>query len=279
MNELTLIDLFSGIGGFSLAGRWAGFRTVCFSEVDPYASAVLRKHWPDVPNVGDIRTADFSPYSGATVLTGGFPCQPFSVAGNRRGAADDRFLWPEMLRAIECSKPDWVVGENVAGIIQMELDRLLSDLEGIGYTALPFIIPACAVDAPHRRERVWIVAQSNTKRELQPQRSEREERRWARDSSANVPDTKRTGLEGHGTNSRQSKVPQSRDFCRWETEPNVGRVANGISNRVDRIRCLGNSIVPQVAFEILRSIAEIERQTHDPANRHSKTTSQPLEGG
>ena len=155
---MTHVDLFSGIGGFALAAQRAGFRTVCFSEVDEYASAVLRKHWPDVPNLGDIKSADFVRFRGATLLTGGFPCQPFSVAGQQAGEADDRYLWPSMLNAIQTIQPTWVVGENVTGLITLALDRVLTDLASAGYTAVPIVIPACAVDAKHRRDRVWIVA-------------------------------------------------------------------------------------------------------------------------
>jgi len=150
----THLDLFSGIGGFALAAGRAGFRTIGFSEIDGYASAVLRKHWPGVPNFGDIRNVRGV---RADLVTGGFPCQPFSVAGKRRGAGDDRALWPEMLRVIAEVRPGWVLAENVPGIISMELDRVLSDLEGIGYATGTLVVPACALDARHRRERVWIV--------------------------------------------------------------------------------------------------------------------------
>lgn len=309
MNELTLIDLFSGIGGFSLAGDRAGFRTVCFSEVDPCASAVLRKHWPDVPNLGDITKADFGPYAGATVLCGGFPCQPFSVAGKRRGKADDRFLWPSMLAAIQAARPTWVVAENVTGIIRMELDRVLADLEGIGYSGWPLVIPACAVDAKHRRNRVWIVANSRGGRLGQQVDGEvqfagraeafrpgetmahadivrgREEpgalpgtegktslnegrrgRAQPGDGSEALPNTNSTRLEergGESGNPGQERTTAERgskgDRCQWPAEPGVGRVAHGIPSRVDRIKALGNSIVPQVAEQILRGIAAIER--------------------
>jgi len=158
MNEKTHLDLFSGIGGFALAARWNGYRTVGFCDNEPYAQAVLKKHWPDVPCHKDIREVRGELYAGVTLLTGGFPCQPFSVAGKQRGKDDNRYLWPEMLRVIQEAKPTWIIGENVAGIVNLALDQVCSDLEACGYEVEPIIIPACGVDAPHRRNRVWIVA-------------------------------------------------------------------------------------------------------------------------
>jgi DNA-cytosine methyltransferase len=154
----THLDLFSGIGGFALAAGWAGFETVGFCDNEPYAQAVLKKHWPDVPIHGDIKALDGTAYRGVTLLTGGFPCQPFSNAGKRRGKDDDRYLWPQMLRVIQEARPAWIVGENVVGIIGLALDQVCSDLEAEGYEVEPIIIPACGVDAPHRRNRVWVVA-------------------------------------------------------------------------------------------------------------------------
>jgi DNA-cytosine methyltransferase len=158
MNEKTHLDLFSGIGGFALAAKWNGYRTVAFCDNEPYAQAVLKKHWPDVPCHQDIREVRGELYAGVTLLTGGFPCQPFSCAGKQRGKDDNRYLWPEMLRVIREAKPTWIVGENVAGIVNLALDQVCTDLEAEGYEVEPIIIPACGVDAPHKRDRVWIVA-------------------------------------------------------------------------------------------------------------------------
>jgi len=160
MNEKTHLDLFSGIGGFALAAKWNGYRTVGFCDNEPYAQAVLKKHWPEVPCHKDIREVRGELYAGVTLLTGGFPCQPFSVAGKQRGKDDNRYLWPEMLRVIQEAKPAWIIGENVAGIVNLALDQVCADLEGQGYEVEPIIVPACAVDAPHRRDRVWIVGNS-----------------------------------------------------------------------------------------------------------------------
>jgi DNA (cytosine-5)-methyltransferase 1 len=160
MNEKTHLDLFSWIGGFALAAKWNGYRTVGFCDNEPYAQAVLKKHWPEVPCHKDIREVRGELYAGVTLLTGGFPCQPFSVAGKQRGKDDNRYLWPEMLRVIQEAKPAWIIGENVAGIVNLALDQVCADLEGQGYEVEPIIVPACAVDAPHRRDRVWIVGHS-----------------------------------------------------------------------------------------------------------------------
>lgn len=155
---MKVLDLFSGIGGFSLGLERAGMETVAFCEVDQFCRQVLAKHWPNVRIHDDVRTLDGNEYRGTVdVVCGGFPCQPFSLAGKRAGADDDRHLWPEMLRVIREVQPRYVIGENVAGFVNMELDNCLSDLEAIGYACGAFVIPACAVDAQHRRDRVWIL--------------------------------------------------------------------------------------------------------------------------
>lgn len=156
-------SLFTGVGGFDLAASWMGWQNVMQCEIDPFCQQVLRHHFPTSHLYGDIRTIDGNAWKGKIdILTGGFPCQPFSAAGRRRGTADDRFLWPEMLRVIREVQPTWVVAENVRGLLAQEgglvFERVCSELEEAGYQVQPFIIPACAVGAAHRRERVWFVA-------------------------------------------------------------------------------------------------------------------------
>ena len=231
--HLTHIDLFSGIGGFALAARWSGFETIVFCEKDKYCRRVLRRHWPDVTTVEDIHEFDGAQYAGSTLLTGGPPCQPFSRAGKRRGSFDHRHLWPQMFRIISEARPSWIIAENVTGIISVELDRMLADLESQGYQTLTLNIPACAVDAPHQRQRIWIVANANS--------SGFKKQWWSRPA--------------------QEKYHSVECPCRWTAEPGVGRVAHGIPNRVDRIRGLGNAVVPQVAHQIIRHIAYLEMAT------------------
>ena len=224
----THIDLFSGIGGFALAARWAGVETVAFCEIEPYAQRVLRKNFPGVPIIEDVRDFPADEFQRPWLITGGYPCQPFSQAGKRRGEEDDRHLWPAMFEIIRSCRPDWVLAENVAGHVSMGLDEVLSDLESEDYTVQPLIIPACAVDAPHRRDRVWIVGNSNSGR-FKKCKSKKKSL-----SDFNLENESVGGL--------------------WSAEPSVGRVAHGIPSRVDRLRGLGNAIVPQVAFEIINAM-------------------------
>ena len=213
--EIRHIDLCSGIGGFALATGWAGsranrnVRTVCFSEIDPFCQAVLRHHWPGVPIIDDLRKFDYE--GGCDLVTAGYPCQPFSVAGKQKGAADDRHLWPHVFEIVKRKRPAWCLFENVSGHVNLGLDEVLLDLENEGYAARPLVIPACAVDAPHRRDRVWIVGhtthdrrnwgaeqagrEGTTDQSEQPKSSFRGE---ARGSSQNVADAKSAGSQARG---------------------------------------------------------------------------------
>jgi DNA (cytosine-5)-methyltransferase 1 len=166
MNHL---GLFEGIGGFSLAARWAGWHTVAWCEINPFGQQVLKYHFPNATGHGDITKTDFTVYRGTVdIITGGFPCQPYSTAGKRLGKEDERHLWPQMLRAIREVQPRWVVGENVAGLVNwsdgLVFEEVQTDLEAEGYEVLAFVLPACGVDAPHRRDRVWFVAYSENSR-------------------------------------------------------------------------------------------------------------------
>ena len=159
---LAHVDLCSGIGGFALGFQWAGLsRPVLFCDIEEWSRKVLAKHWPDVPISDDVKELASDPrrlVPDCDILTAGYPCQPFSLAGKRRGEKDDRHIWPEIFTIVQAKRPRWCVFENVPGHINMGLDQVLSDLEGEGYAVQPFVVPACAVDAPHRRDRVWIIA-------------------------------------------------------------------------------------------------------------------------
>lgn len=385
--SLTHLSLFSGIGGLDLAAEWAGFTTVGQCEWADYPRQVLKKHWPDVPRWRDIRTLTKESFYERTglhtvdVISGGFPCQPFSVAGKRRGKADDRYLWPEMLRVIDELKPTWVVGENVAGLVTMAepdgkpivesravnrcegadyyeavllqrekmlLDGIIRDIENAGYSVQPFVIPACAVGAPHRRDRIFLVASANRSRsdirkpagrmrrnllrqdgktqaevkignrvhgtwengengyvahpkslrcghgndsqdereadrkinpfadagihcgaDVADAQSERKrrlsiQRRKSQQTDTdigrgreNVSDADRIQRNRRGSFQQQAGRREPANGSWWEAEPAVGRVVDGLPYRVDRLRCLGNAVVPQQAYPIFRAIADI----------------------
>lgn len=298
---VTVLDLFSGIGGFSLGLERAGMRTVAFCEIDPWCRAVLGKHWPGVPVFEDVRTltaqtladaigntgADSGrpafvqrnvleetgrsetasgPATGGTwpvdVICGGFPCQDISVAGKGAGISGSRSgLWSEFARLIGEIRPRYAIVENVAALLGRGLSTVLGDLAEIGYDAQWHVISAADVGAPHLRQRVWIVAHPNNQWELQPQGSERYERGWAGNSGEDVSDA------NDSTSSRQRehgwqvhalaepiRLDGGSSFDWWAVEPDVGRVAHGIPHRVDRLKGLGNAVVPQIPEIIGRAI-------------------------
>ena len=299
VKQMTFGSLFSGIGGFDLGLERAGMKCLWQCEKDPYALKVLEKHWPNVRRYDDITTLDATALAPVDLICGGFPCQPFSVAGKRKGAGDDRFLWPAMLKVIEIVRPTWVLGENVPGLISLGLDGVLSDLEGLGYAVRAFVVPACAVGASHRRDRLWIVAHAESYgcwqgressdvrqkdgelprescwtgflphsvslRELQSEGLQQDE--WGRPSNGgqNVSNSKRIrcngveqadsfGAPGQAAASEVEHSSFTDGGTRWIPEPNVGRVAYGVSRRVDRLKCLGNAVVPAVVEEFGRMI-------------------------
>lgn len=268
---LTHLSLFSGIGGLDLAAERAGFTTVGQCEWAEYPTQVLEKHWPDVPRWKDIRTLTGGDFFGRTglhtvdVISGGFPCQPFSVAGKRRGKEDDRYLWPEMLRIVQEIRPSWIVGENVAGIVNMELDTVLADLEGAGYSCQTLIIPACGVDAPHQRNRCAILAYTNSPRreKWNAPRFAANERFLAGSSPADVADAKGKLRESSERGTKPTRITGSAECMRWKPEPDVGRVAYGVPYRVDRLRALGNAVVPPQFYLIFRYIAQIIMMRED----------------
>lgn len=316
---LTHLSLFSGIGGLDLAAEWAGIQTIGQCEWADYPTKVLEKHWPDVPRWRDIRTLtkeNFYEKTGTRtvdVISGGFPCQPFSVAGKQRGKEDDRYLWPEMVRIIKELRPTWIVGENVAGIVRMALPDILSELEACEYRTRTFLIPACAVGARHRRYRVAIVANTNNDRKRicrerknicnKKRNCKKEERgrkffehgTWR--NGKDVSNTYSTGFkeqcfsekpdktrivdriynEGKKKERTMRRTTESelgrvadgiptgmdRDFLighYWDEEPNIPRIATGIKHRNDRLKCLGNAVVPQQFYPVFKAIAEIEEE-------------------
>ncbi|WP_335138898.1 DNA (cytosine-5-)-methyltransferase [Lacticaseibacillus paracasei] len=268
------LELFAGIGGIALAEQMAGIEVAGLCEYADYPRMILKKHWPDVPLFKDVTKLDREELTNAGInpdsiglVSGGFPCQPFSIAGKRKGTADDRDLWPEMFRIIKQLWPTWVVGENVANFANMELDRTLSDLEDLGYQTRAFVLPACAVGAPHQRLRTFIVAHSNREGQLQSQGTEQDQRRWTRNGSEVLADAggKRWQTSGHDEFGNIANRQSKRQFsttggtpAKWQPEPSVGRVADGIPNRMDRIKALGNAVVPQQILPIFKAIVQIE---------------------
>ncbi len=319
---MKVLDLFAGIGGFSLAAHWMGWETVGFVEKDLFCQKVLAKNFPGVPIYGDIH--EYKGIRGsADIVCGGFPCQPYSLAGKRKGTADDRHLWPQMLRVIREVQPSFVVGENVFGLVNwsggLVFEQVQADLEVAGYEVWAGMVPACGKDAPHRRNRLWIIAYADqeqrpgktrppfrkgdgsrecndinrsgrtvadtssvrrinwgdyrqgryvsnhvqTAEEGEPQRNGRQCR--AGSTGQTTPNTDGCRPPGsrrtvNASNSAAADRQEHRviDVLRWPTEPPVCRADDGISGGLDeikqRLQSLGNSIVPQVAFEIFKAI-------------------------
>lgn len=323
--SFTHASLFSGIGGFDLAAEWVGWKNVFHCEINEFCAQILKYHFPNADHYEDIKTTDFTKWRGKiNVLSGGFPCQPFSLAGRRKGAEDDRYLWPQMLRAIQEIKPDWVVGENVAGIITMvqpgkavELGRsatlfgedykdeeiqqqyvietVCQDLEHSGYSIQPILIPACAVGAPHRRDRVWFIA-NRTDTGVKGM-----QRKWEDNilSGRTASDTTCRGSGGtpHEScceNERQNGYETQQPFVRgcvrasshsdgercnnrsdnWKNFPTQSPVCSRDDGlpfdvddlaisfpkwRAESLKAYGNAIVPQVAYEIFKAIETINK--------------------
>lgn len=252
---MRLLDLFSGIGGFSLAAQKAGFEIVGFSEIDKFCSKVLEKNFPGIINFGDIKKLNFEEH--VHVITGGFPCQPYSIAGKRKGKEDERHLWPEFYRIIRQSKPCWIVAENVTGIINMELDNILSDLENEGYETGAFIIPACGANAPHRRDRIWIIANRFSER-CDYCKNNRERRHLQGDKKWNIAQIQQ---EWEKFKPEPWKTHTAKDWFHFNAEFSGNN--DGISAEMDRIKSLGNAIVPQIAFALLSCIKIIEEKHNE----------------
>jgi len=314
---MTHGSLFSGIGGFDLAAQRVGWKNIFQIEIEEKARKILQKHFPDTERYADIKDFDGRQYAGnIDIISGGFPCQPFSTAGKRKGSADDRAIWFEMFRVVSEIRPRWVVAENVSGLLTIEqgmaFERVCADLESEGYTVQSFIIPACAVGAPHRRNRVWIVAHQNTNSgtdgRIEAQRRQKQYRdAGATDEIRTSPNTgreqkgatvagfnceqqigtaerKRTS-QGYGLtdscvtspNTAGGRLQESRRRQLLNTKHNIQhnlqpfwrrtwlevatelcRVDDGLPGRLDRLKHLGNAIVPQVAQMIFLAINEYE---------------------
>ena len=267
------LSLFTGIGGLDLAAEAAGMTTVGQCEWADYPTKVLEKHWPDVPRWRDIRTLtgdDFYAKTGlrtVDVISGGFPCQPFSVAGKQKGKGDDRYLWPEMLRVITELGPRWVVGENVPGILRIAAADVVADLERLGYHVVVFAFEAAAVGAYHRRERVAFVAHNDGT--LRSREDDQVQAGWNAAHACSETVVNATGWRLQKPKHKPWSEEQWKSIAAeralftnasgWPAEPDVGRVAHGIPNRVDRLKCLGNAVVPAQFYPIFKAIMEEER--------------------
>ncbi|MHA7967731.1 DNA cytosine methyltransferase [Paenibacillus sp. CAU 1782] len=248
---MKALSLFSGIGGIDLAAEWAGIETVAFCEREPYPQKVLRKHWPDTPIYDDVfdlskerMESDGIDCGAIRAIFAGYPCQPFSLTGERKGKDDDRYLWPEVSRLLQELKPAWFVGENVAGHVSLGLDDVLDDLDRLGYTTQPFIIPAGAVNAQHERERVFVLSYSNSERLQGGEIAGGCGEMWAR------------------TEQQFSRLlpPNTRPKV---SAADFGRATYGVSRKLDEniVKALGNAVVPAQIYPILAAIKQIDDLT------------------
>jgi len=282
-------SLFSGIGGFDLAAEWMGWENVFQVEWDGFCQKVLAKNFPNVKRYGDIKEFDGTKYRGLIdIISGGFPCQPYSLAGRRKGKADDRHLWPEMLRTIREIQPHWIVGENVPGIINwsggLVFHEVQIDLETEGYEVFPLILPAVGRGGIHRRRRVWFIAHASSyakskqnrksfktkgagqtiNKSIRRRQLQTVQYNGLDDLSQYITNTNINGLQ------RNTPKPQTQRYANgfyeivnggnYPSESPICRTNDGISNRVDRIKGLGNAIVPQVVYQIFKTIEEINNK-------------------
>ena len=287
---MTHGSLFSGIGGFDLAARWMGWRNVFHVERDPFCQQVLNHHFPESQGYGDITQFDATDFRGRiSVLSGGFPCQPWSNAGLRKGTMDDRDLWSEMYRVIRECAPRYVVGENVLGLTTWEsgvqFEQVLADLETCGYTVQPYVLPACAVNAPHRRDRLFVVATADPDQCGEGQatggdgRATGEVRRdtegdipVARSGGGSAPNTTGAGTRQDYGQGESGQPDETSTGNYWADFPTVSPICGGddglpteldgitISKwRRESIKAYGNAVVPQLAYTIFQTIKQIEK--------------------
>lgn len=281
-------SLFSGIGGFDLASEWMGWENAFHCEWNPFGQKVLKHYWPNAKTYEDITKTDFSIWRGKIdILTGGFPCQPYSVAGKRKGKEDDRHLWPEMLRAVREIEPTYVVGENVGGIVSwaggMVFEEVQADLENEGYEVQSVILPACAVGGWHRRDRVWFIAHSvngsdspncGTKRKEESISRKHREKGFTRKSFRTNHSLYPDHWSERNKRSFEKTIPELRGIQRSEdgriyadiegrpslSTPVLCRSYDGVPNGVDRVTAYGNAIVPQVAYQIFKTIEQLKNK-------------------
>ena len=239
---MQIIDTFSGIGGFSLSGQWMGWRTIQFCEIDKFCQRILKYYWPNVPIHNDIKTLTsdiiknnslYDP-NETTIFTGGVPCQPWSLAGKRKGTKDDRNLWPQTIKLIGEFKPDWAVLENVFGLTNWDgglvFEQVQADLEDEGYEVQPYVLPACAVGAPHRRDRVWFIAHYNERNG--------KENGFQTGRQINVDRIKGVGASAHATITGRKKWEQNNRRTNKEED------RSGVDNRLERFGNIGITADP-----------------------------------
>ena len=256
-------SLFSGIGGIDLGLERAGMSIVWQCEIDAFASAVLAHHWPDVPNHGDVTQLDLAVLQPVDLICGGYPCQPFSYAGSRQGESDERHLWPYFAAAVRVLRPRYALLENVSGHLSLGFGRVLGDLAEVGYDVEWESVPAALVGAPHLRVRVIAVAHvADTDDERRVGRARFFRPGWwlepahRGDDVADADSARLEGPRGLRDQGERARRAVAADVSWWAVEPDVGRVAHGVPGRVDRLRALGNAVVPQVAQAVGRRIIE-----------------------
>ena len=285
--KLKVLDLFSGIGGFSLGLESTGFfETIAFVEKDEFCQKVLKKNFNNIPIEGDIRNVKGDRYQ-ADVVTGGFPCQPFSVAGKRKGTDDDRYLWDETIRVVRECKPKWFIGENVEGLVNIQegmvLRQVQDDLEKEGFEVQCLIIPASGIGAWHQRKRIWIMGYSehNGHTSTKIRKSSNQTNDNCKKGEYQTIKSEGTSTPRNNENVRMecnqswnwNEVWSKTERCSeqdkqqtwWQTQSDLCGVPNGVSygldkNRANRIKALGNSIVPQIARELGLAIMETENE-------------------
>jgi len=271
-------SLFSGIGGFDLAAEWAGWENVFHCEWNPFGQRVLKHYWPNAESFNDITKSDFSKYAdNIDIITGGFPCQPFSATGKRRGTSDERHLWPRMLEVIKTIRPSYIVGENVYGLVNwsegLVFDQVHFDLEAEGYEIQAFVLPAAGINAIHKRDRVWFVAYANSNVHTKHTKTRLAMEKLEMGNTNTIQELQFKGLDSNATTTNtaqrhrfNNKILQSH---RKAFESSFIGENDGIPRELDRItfskwreesiKGYGNAIVPQVALQIFNAINEYEK--------------------